>query len=165
MLRRSLLVGFVALSLFACSPPEPPTITVKEAKITGVDLRGMSISVHVEATNKNRFDLTLGSFEGKILLDGKDAGTVTLVKPLTLATGERTPVDVPLFLTWNDLGMVAAAALSGRDVPYSVDGIVGIGGGKLSVRLPIKASGTIPQKDLATAAQRSLPKLPFAIPK
>ncbi len=154
----------MALAPLSCSPPEPPTITVKEAKVTEVDLRGMSVSVLVLATNKNRFDLALSTFEGKILLSGREAGTVSLVRPITLTQGVGTPLSVPLSLTWTDTLAVATAAASGHDVPYTVDGSAGIGGGKLSVRIPIKMQGTIPQKDLKAAAQKSLQNLPFALP-
>ena len=165
MLRRAFFAASLACFALSCSPPEPPTITVKEAKITQIDLAGMKLSVRVLATNKNRFDLTFSSFEGKLFLNGKDAGVVSLVQPVTLGTGEKTPIDVPLALTWNDLGTIAVAATSGRDVPFVVDGTVGVGGGKLSVRIPMKTEGTISRKDIAEVMQKSIPKLPFALPQ
>jgi LEA14-like dessication related protein len=165
MVRRTFLAASIACFALSCSPPEPPTITVKEAKLTHIDLTGMKLSLRVLATNKNRFELTLSSFEGKLLLNGRDAGVVSLVQPVTLATGEKTPLDVPLALTWNDLGTIAVAATSGRDVPFVVDGTVGVGGGKLSVRIPMKTEGTLSKRDIAEVMQKSVPKLPFTLPK
>jgi len=167
MVRRSFLVACVAATLAAlagCAPPEPPTITVKESKITSIDLQGMRVAVKVEATNKNKMEFSLASFEGNIKLDGKDVGKVTLVKPVTLAPGVTT-LEVPLFLTWNDVGGIAQLAAAGRDLPYVLDGTASVGGGKLTVPLPIQVKGTVPKDELLKTVQRSIPGLPFQLPR
>ena len=168
MVRRAFLffaAAAVAATLSACAPPEPPTITVKEGKITSIDLQGMRVLVRVEATNKNKFDLTISSFEGKLKLDGKDMGNVSLVSPVKLATGDKTPLDVPLALTWNDVGGIAQLAAAGRDLPYDLDGTAAVGGEKLSVKVPFKVKGTVPKAELVKTVQRSIPGLPFMLPK
>lgn len=165
MHRRAFLLAFAALvAVPACTPPEPPSIAVKKSTITSIDLKGMRVAVEVEATNKNKFDFSIASFDGTLALDGKEVGKVTLVKPVVLPPGGTT-LEVPLFLTWNDAAGIAQLAIAGRDLPYVLDGTASVGGSKLTVAVPIKVKGSVPKEELAKTVQRSFQNLPFGLPK
>ncbi len=166
MQRRAFLFALAAVPLvLACEKPKPPTLVVVKAQVTGVDARGMTLSVQVQATNPNDFDLVVSSFAGALTLEGKPAGNLALVRPITLTPGAARPLEVPLSLTWNDAGAIALLAISGKDLTYTFDGLATVGGSKITLPIPIAAKGTIPNKDIAKAAQKSLPALPFALPK
>ncbi len=166
-MRWTRLLPLVVVALLgACSPPEPPTLTVKSARVVSIDMQGMKVRVLAEAYNPNRIDLSLQGVTGHVMLDGKlDMGTVTLRKPMTLIAGARTPLDVPLEMEWKDLGALAAAAATTRDIPYTVDGTATVGGGRLSATLPFKIQGTVTRQQLAQLAAGSLPRLPSLLPR
>jgi LEA14-like dessication related protein len=163
--RNVFFAGALALSL-GCSKPDPPVLTPKEAKLSGVSLSGVTFNLNVEAYNPNRVDLSAQSVTGKVVLDGKyDLGTATITTPVSLPAGARTTIAVPLALAWHDMSAFAQLASSNRAAPYTVDGTVTVGGERLNVDLPFHLAGTITHDELVKVTTSSLPALPgFKIP-
>ncbi|WP_437816394.1 LEA type 2 family protein [Sorangium sp. So ce1078] len=158
---RSLLLA-AALSLVACSRPEPPTLKPEVAAVTAVTAQGIDLRVQIQAYNPNGIDLTTRSMKATVLLDGKiDVGTVTVPTPLKLPAKQWTRIDAPLSVKWQDLTSVAALAAQSRGVPYQVNGTVAIGGETLNVDLPFRLAGTITHEQLVTVIGNSLPGLPL----
>jgi LEA14-like dessication related protein len=150
-----------ALAVAGCSGPEPPTLTPVSGTITSVSPAGLGLRVKLEAYNPNSFGLTTRDLNAKVTLDGRyDAGTVTSRHAIELPAQKRTPIDIPVTMTWRDLTGLAGLAASGRDVPYTVEGTVAIGGEKLNVNVPFRIAGTVTQKQLLDATMSSLPKIP-----
>jgi LEA14-like dessication related protein len=97
----------------------------------------------------------------KVTLDGRyDAGTFTSKSAIELPAQKRTPLDLPVTMTWRDITGLAGLAASGRDIPYAVEGTVAIGGEKLNVNVPFRINGTVTQKQLLEATMSSLPQIP-----
>lgn len=158
---RSLLLA-AALSLVACSRPEPPTLKPEVAAVTAVTAQGIDLRVQIQAYNPNSIDLTTRSMKATVLLDGKiDVGTVTVPTPLKLPAKKWTRIDAPLSVKWQDLTSIAALAAQSRGVPYQVNGTVAIGGETLNVDVPFRLTGTITQEQLVTVIGNSLPGLPL----
>lgn len=161
IVQRAPLLVVTALLAAACSKPEPPRITPKEARVTAVGPAGLDVVVSVEAVNPNRVTLTARSVTGKAKLDGRwDLGAVTMEKPVVLPPGTPTTIDVPMTMPWKDVGSLGVLAASPRPVPFVFDGTVSIGGERLNLELPFSVSGTVTREQLASAALRSLPGLP-----
>jgi LEA14-like dessication related protein len=158
---RSAALLLAALASAGCSGPEPPTLTPVSGAITSVSPAGLGLRVKLEAYNPNSFALTTRDVTAKVTLDGRyDAGTVTIRHPLDLPAQKRTPLDIPVTMTWRDLTGLAGLAAAGRDLPYAVEGTVAIGGEKLNVNVPFRIAGTVTQKQLLQATMSSLPQIP-----
>ncbi|AUX29887.1 MULTISPECIES: LEA type 2 family protein [Sorangium] len=158
---RSLLLA-AAVSLVACSRPEPPTLKPEVAAVTAVTAQGIDLRVQIQAYNPNSVDLSTRSLKATVLLDGKiDVGTVTVPTPLKLRSKQWTRIDAPLSVKWQDLTSIAALAAQGRGVPYQVNGTVAIGGETLNVDVPFRLAGTLTQEQLVTVIGNSLPGLPL----
>jgi LEA14-like dessication related protein len=166
---RSLVVGSLVASLVAaagCSRPDPPTFVVKTVKVSQIDLAGVSLDVGADVKNPNRFGLTVKEVTARVLLDGKrEAGDVTLTKPVELPASGSTSVVVPLRMQWAGIGACASIAAERRDVPYVVEGTVSVAGGPVVVAVPFKANGTLTRAELQSAVGSTLPNLPFLLQK
>jgi hypothetical protein len=149
-----------ALFAVACSRPLPPTIAAERATVTRVDATGIALDVELAATNPNEADLSVRELSAHLVLAGdRDVGTVTVPDAVTLGAGKTTPLAVEVTLKWSDLGMLAPLALTGADVPYSVDGTLSLGGMLRSVGVPFRLNGTIPRDQIIRATIPAIPGL------
>jgi len=151
-------IAVAALQSSGCSKPEPPQITVKDAKVTEVDLGGLTVAVNADAYNPNKIPLTIQSVTGTVRVDGKyDLGSVTVSKAMSLPAGAHTPVSVPLAMKWQNVTTMTALATSTQSIPYTVTGTVAVGGEQLSLELPFQVQGTLTREQITQAVVRSLP--------
>ncbi len=142
----------------ACSKPIPPTIAAERATVTSVDATGIALDVELAATNPNATDLSVRELTAHLVLSGnRDVGTVTVPDAVSLAAGKTTPMSVRVALQWSDIGALAPFALSGADVPYSVDGTLSLGGALESIGVPFRLTGSIPRDQLLRGAIPSIP--------
>ncbi len=149
----------LALALGAgCSRPAPPTVVPDRVAVTRVDLGGIGLDVSVRATNPNTVDLTATGVSSHLVVDGRDVGTVTVPHAVTLPAGKTTRLDLPVAMTWSDLGLLAQLATSRGAVPYTVDGTLEMGGSLLHVGVPFHVEGAITHEQLAGAVINSLPR-------
>jgi LEA14-like dessication related protein len=142
----------------ACSKPSAPTLAPEKVSVTRVDTSGLALDISMGATNPNSVDLTASGVSSHVVVDKThDIGTVTLPKAITLPAGKTTRLDVPLALTWSDIGVLAQLALSTGAVPYTVDGTLEMGGDLLHVGVPFHFDGTITHAQIVTALMNSVP--------
>lgn len=162
-----LLIALVtfALALTGCPKPKPPTLVPKAVQVLGVDPQGITVEMTVEMTNPNGFALSVQSVKARVLMaDGSDLGEVNVVQAITLPPSTPTLVKVPMTVRWSGVNMLGMQALSGKDLPFTVKGTVGVGGEKFFVDVPYSVAGVVTQEQLKRAAINSLGKLPFAVP-
>ena len=160
-----LAFAFALVPAFGCSKPQPPQITVKDAKVTEVSLAGITVAVDAEAYNPNAVPLTVQSFSGSAKLDGKyDLGAVTVTTPTNLPAGERTPITVPMAMPWQGVTTMASLAGGSGAIPYTVTGTVKIGGERLAVELPFQVQGTLTREQIVQSAIRSVPGFVPTVP-
>jgi LEA14-like dessication related protein len=145
----------------ACSKPQPPQLTPKEAQVTSVDISGFDLRVKMEAFNPNSVDLSVRTVVARVLVDGnQDLGAVTSSQPFNLPANARTVIDVPLAVKWKSVGNLASIAGAKRPVPYTVDGTATIGGERLNIDVPFKMNGVLTPEQLQQAAMKSLQGIP-----
>ena len=154
---RTLAIPLLAL-LAACNKPEPPTLVPERVKLTGLSSTQMSVDVTLDVTNPNAIDLVARTLEAHIII-GKniDVGTVEIPVTTVFTKNATTKLDVPLSFQFTDLAPLARLAIAGADVPYTVDGTVGLGGDLLHVTLPYRLSGVVPRDQVARAVVKALP--------
>ena len=148
----------IALLLAGCTKPAPPELTVKQVKVSRIDLTGVEIAVDVDAFNPNHVELSARRVTGQVLIDGRyDLGTVTVERPVILPAQAKTSISAPLSLSWQSVTTLGAIATSNRPVPFAVSGTVNIGGERLNIDVPFTAQGVLTPQEIAQAAARSLP--------
>jgi LEA14-like dessication related protein len=148
-------------SFGACTKPQAPQLTPKEAKVTSVDITGFDMRVKMDAFNPNGFDLSVRSVVARVIVDGnQDLGTVTASQPINLPANAHTLIDVPMNVKWKGVGGLASIAAAKRPVPYTVDGTATVGGDRLNVDVPFKLQGTITAEQLQQAGLKSLQGIP-----
>jgi len=156
--RAILLVLFTLAA--GCSKPSPPTIVPEKVAVTRFDLTGLGLDISMSATNPNSADLTATSVSSHVVVDKThDIGTVTLPEAVTLPAAQTTKVDVPIALTWSDIGVLAQLALTTGAVPYTVDGTLEMGGSLLHIGVPFHFDGTLTHAQILGAAMNSIPGL------
>jgi hypothetical protein len=149
-----LLVGLGA----GCSKPAPPTVVPEKVIVTRVDMAGIALDIVLDATNPNAEDLTASGMSSHLVVDkSHDVGTITVPRAMTLPAGKTTKLDVPVTLTWSDLGLLAQLAASRGSVPYAVDGKLEMGGSLLHLGVPFRLEGAITHDQIAGALLNSLP--------
>jgi LEA14-like dessication related protein len=154
---RTLLLVVSTLAA-GCSKPSPPTLAPEKVGVNRVDMTGLSLDISMSATNPNAVDLTATGVSSHVVVEkAHDIGTVTLPEAITLPAGKTTRLDVPLALTWSDLGTLAQLALSADEVPYTIDGTLEVGGNLLHVGVPFHFDGTITHAQIVAAMMNSLP--------
>jgi LEA14-like dessication related protein len=160
-MNRRLFYAAAAFALVACAKPEPPRLTPLSAKVTAVTMQGIDIDLKLEAENINDSDLNARSVTATITLDGRTTlGSVTVPNKIKLPAHKKTTLDVPVASRWKDLSGVAALAAAGKDVPYTVDGTVELGGDTLNITVPFRVAGIVTRAQLAQVALSALPKIP-----
>lgn len=157
---RSLLAA-AALTLVACSKPEPPTVRPISGRITSINGNGITVEAKLEAKNPNSFDIKVKSFNATIVLDDKiNIGTVTSLHSITLPAEKKKQIDLPISVKWNDVGALAPLALSNRDVPYEASGTVKVAAGSVDLDLPFKVTGVVTHAQITQAVGKSIPHVP-----
>jgi len=156
---RLLPIVVVCLAL-GCSKPVPPTIAPDSATVTAVDPQGIHLNVTLTATNTNSVDLPVQDVTAHVVLGPSlDLGTVTLPKAVNLPAGKTTKLDLPIQVQWSDMVAVAQLAANLAPVPFTVDGMVELGGPLLHVSVPFQIKGSMTHDQLVTAVSRSVTRL------
>lgn len=142
-----------------CSKPAPPTLVPDKVTLTRIDVTGIALDLSLNVTNPNTIDLTTTDVTSHLVVDKThDVGTVTLPDALTLPASKTTRIDVPMTLSWPDMGLLAQLALSNVAIPYAVDGNLALGGSLVQVRLPFHVDGSITRDQIVGAMMNTLPK-------
>jgi LEA14-like dessication related protein len=158
MIRAAAALLLAAVLSAGCSKPAPPTLVPEKVVVTRVDLTGIALDIVVDATNPNSVDLTASGMSSHLVVQKThDVGTVTVPKAMTLPAGKTTKLDVPVALSWSDLGLLAQLAATTGSVPYTVEGKLEMGGELLHVGVPFHLEGAITHEQLAGAVLNSLP--------
>lgn len=161
LLRLFAFVSLIAVALVvACAKPQPPKVVPKAAQVTSVDAQGINLELTVEMTNPNGFTLAVQSITGRVVIGGQtDLGEVRVPHAVSLPPSTPVSVVVPMTIRWSGASILAASALRGEDLPFTVQGSVGVGGEKLNVDVPFSMSGVVTRAQLEKAAMNSLQKL------
>lgn len=129
-----------------------PEVSVQQAKIIGVNLKGMDVSFVLGVKNPNPIGISLDGLsykldvEKKTLLKGKSS------QKLKLAANGQSTLTLPLSLAFRDMFDGASALVKQDKVHYALGGDIDFG----LFRLPYKTSGTL---DVPSMPKVSIGKL------
>ncbi|MEP2617798.1 MAG: LEA type 2 family protein [Marinomonas sp.] len=99
--------------------PKKPEVSFKNFNLDSVSLNGAKMSVDLEVTNPNVFDLKLNDLNYELAMQDKSIGQGT-IETIDLPQGETRELNIPLSLSLSDMGMTLYRMLSGSD-PISAD--------------------------------------------
>jgi hypothetical protein len=153
-----------ALTLSACSKPQPPTVTPKSVQVLGVGPGGVQLVVVLDVTNPNSFPLYVRAVDGRLLLGagaGAEVGKAHAELSSSIPAHGTSSVTSELAATWTDLAALGPFVMSAAPVPYRFEGSATIGGDSLSLTLPFTLTGELTRAQLIRAglSKFSLPGL------
>ena len=149
-----LLVPLAWLST-GCASVQPPTAVVRGADLGDITGDGLTLKLDVMVSNPNAKALSIGrSSYGMSIADVRILQGETDT-PVKLPANGWAPVTVPVVIRWDELFRVKEALVkTGGNVPYKIDGRLGIGSGLPLIgksSIPIEYAGTLPLGDALTA--------------
>jgi LEA14-like dessication related protein len=101
---------------------EKPSFVLREIILSPSSLTEANLLIGLDVQNPNRFDLTLKSFEYVLFLDNKEIGTGRLEKEILVPSSSTTRVQVSVAAKFKDLGGSLKTIITGRDLPYKIEG-------------------------------------------
>ena len=96
-------------------------------------LGGARVRLWTRVTNPNGFGFTLGTLRGTLFLEDTSAATADFPLGLPLEARSHATVPIDLTISFADLPAladVARRAARGQNVPYRLDGTIGVDAGR-----------------------------------
>lgn len=151
------LLSLTLLGLVACQKPEPPKVTPRVARVTGVGPGSLELSVDLDVENPNPFPLIARTVTGKLATaSGVEIGSGRAEPNGSIPAKGSALVPSQLSVRFSNLAGLAPLALSGQPVPYVFSGIATIGGERLNVEVPFSVKGELTRDQLLGAGLRGL---------
>jgi LEA14-like dessication related protein len=101
---------------------EKPSFVLRSVILNPRSFTEMNLLIGFDVQNPNRLDVTLKSFECTIYLKNEEIGTGRLEHELLIPSSSTTQIQVPIEVTFKDLGRSLKAILTGGDLPYKIEG-------------------------------------------
>jgi LEA14-like dessication related protein len=99
--------------------PKQPEVKFKNFNLDSIGLSGAEMSVDLEVTNPNVFDLNLKDLSYQLAVEGKSIGQGN-IKTIDLPQGETRNLSIPLSIGMSDMGMNLYRLMTSSD-PINVD--------------------------------------------
>jgi LEA14-like dessication related protein len=149
MHRRDVTIIFsCALLLAGCTGLffDEPTITLKEIHVRQLSLTDASLVFVAEIQNPNGYELRLKSLDYTVHLDGRETGSGSLQKEISVPASSSAPVEIPVTARFGSLGAVAKMYISGQELPYRIEGKALVKAGLFDRTFPFSRTGTLSTK-------------------
>lgn len=141
------ILAFLLLSV-GCSAVQRPTAIIQSANLGEITADGLTLDLDLLVANPNAFSIPLTKTDYAVSVGGAKLLDGTADPKTTLPANGSVPIKLPLRIAWADLLKAEDAIVrSGGDVPFTLSGKLGVGGGipLLSDQsVPLSYSGTIP---------------------
>ncbi len=141
--RGAILLGAWLLSGCAGLFFEEPVITLKEIHVQQLSLTDASLVFVAEIQNPNGYELRLKSLDYTVHLNGKEAGGGFLEKEVSVPASSSAPVEIPVTARFGSLGGVAKLYLTGRELPYRIEGKALVKAGLFDRTFPFSRTGVL----------------------
>ncbi len=125
---------------------DEPTITLKEIHVRQLSLTDASLVFVAEIQNPNRYELRLKSLDYTVHLDGRETGSGSLQKEISVPASSSAPVEIPVSARFGSLGSVAKMYISGQELPYRIEGKALVKAGLFDRTFPFSRTGTLSTK-------------------
>ena len=125
---------------------EEPVITLKEIHVQQLSLTDASLVFVAEIRNPNGYELRLKSLDYTVHLGGREAGGGSLEKEVTVPASSSAPVEIPVTARFGSLGGVVKLYLTGKELPYRIEGKALVKAGLFDRTFPFSRTGVLSPK-------------------
>jgi LEA14-like dessication related protein len=125
---------------------EEPVITLKEIHVQQLSLTDASLVFVAEIQNPNGYELRLKSLDYTVHLGGREAGGGSLEKEVAVPASSSAPVEIPVTARFGSLGGVVKLYLTGRELPYRIEGKALVKAGIFDRTFPFSRTGVLSPK-------------------
>ncbi len=101
---------------------EKPSFVLRRVILSPRSFTEMNLLIGLDVQNANRFDLTLRSFECTMYLKNEEIGKGRLESEILIPSSSTTQIQVPIDVTFKDLGGILKAIFTRGDLPYKIEG-------------------------------------------
>jgi len=108
--------------------PKLPTVTLASARLDQVTLLGASMSVVLKVTNPNVFPLPLDALSGAVVVADRNVAQLSITAARPIAAKETFDLTLPIRVSFSDLGLAAATAISTKQASVGVRGSAAFAG-------------------------------------
>lgn len=123
---------------------QEPDITLKEIRVTGLDLTGGTLDLALDVFNPNDYRLRSTRLELGIDLEQVHFGDALVETPLDLPSQQHSLVTVPVRFEWAGLGAGARGLLTRQAIHFGLTGVATLGTPLGDRRVQVQASGDVP---------------------
>lgn len=135
-----------------CSRPQPPRVTPRTGRVTGIDTKGITLTVELDIFNPNRFPIQARSVSGELVLAGSvRAAQVHTTSGVRVPARSQAPATIEARFEWQNVAQVFPLAFATSPLPWAFNGRIGLGGDRLSVELPFRLEGEVTPEQLIRA--------------
>ncbi len=127
---------------------ERPTLTFQSASLEGLDLEGVTVTLHYRVDNPNAVGLELARLGYALDVEGRRALAGELPAGLRIPARGSTPLAVPVRLRYRELQEVLEILATRDQVGYRVSGHAGIDTPVGILDLPFEHQGSAPMPRL-----------------
>lgn len=99
--------------------PKKPDVVFKNLNLASIGLSGVKLSVDLEVTNPNRFDVNLSDVRYQVKTEGKSLGEGKILN-IDLSEGKTQHISIPLSIAMGDMGASLYRLLT-SSAPVAVD--------------------------------------------
>lgn len=125
---------------------EEPTIALREIHVRQLSLNDASIVFVAEIRNPNGYALRLKSLDCTVHLDGREAGSGSLDREVSVPASSSAPVEIPVTARFGSLGGVVKLYVTGRELPYRIEGKALVKAGLFDRTFPFSRTGVLSPK-------------------
>lgn len=125
---------------------EEPVFTLKEIHVQQLSLTDASLVFVAEIQNPNGYELRLKSLDYTVHLSGREAGGGSLEKEISVPASSSAPVEIPITARFGSLGGVVKLYLTGKELPYRIEGKALVKAGLFDRTFPFSRTGVLSPK-------------------
>ena len=142
----AILLGVMLIAGCAGLFFEEPVIILKEIHVRQLSLNDAALVFIAEIRNPNGYELRLQSLDYTVHLGGREAGSGSLDRGVTVPASSSATVEIPVTARFGRLGGVVRLYVTGRELPYRIEGKALVRAGLFDRTFPFSRSGTLSPK-------------------
>ena len=135
--------GCAALGAAAKAVVEPPNVAFETLSLDALDLDGVTLGLHWNVDNPNRFPFRLSRLGWALELDGRHAARGDTTKAIDVPAAGAASVEIPVRLRWADLPGLLQLALRAEELPFKVSGVAAVGSSFGDIDVPFSREGKL----------------------
>jgi len=126
---------------------EQPTFQLNSISLSLRSMTTLDGAITVAVHNPNFYDLTLSGVEYRIKLGDKSLAEGASTEKMKIPGKTHTDIKIPLHAEFSNIGSFLKLYISGRDVPYEIEGTVYVKVLWIGFSVPFSKEGALNIKD------------------